>query len=68
MSPGAAAQASEIGKHSNNKCGDLGWVCIPLVIETYGARGQEAVKSLLSWRLGWQSSYLLQAKVCHTGT
>ena len=41
------AQASEIRKHSNNdgKCGDLGWVCIPLIIETHGVWGQEAVKS-----------------------
>ena len=48
VSPGAAAHASEIRKHNSNdgKCGDLGqWVCIPLVVETYGAWGQEAVKS-----------------------
>ena len=43
VSSGAAAEASEIRKH--NKCGDLGWVCIPLVVETYGGWGQEAVKS-----------------------
>ena len=38
---------SEIRKHNSNdaKCGELGWVCIPLVVETYGAWGQEAVKS-----------------------
>ena len=55
VSPGAAAQASEIRKHNSNdgKCGDLGWVCIPLVVETYDAWGQEAVKSfaLLASRL-----------------
>ena len=47
MSSGAAAHASEIRKHNSNdaKCGELGWVCIPLVVETYGAWGQEAVKS-----------------------
>ena len=54
VSSGAAAQTSEIRKHNSNdgKSGDLGWVCIPLVIETYGAWGQEAVKSfaqLTSW-------------------
>ena len=45
MSPGAAAEASEIRKHKSNdgKCGDLGWVCIALVVETYGTWGQEAV-------------------------
>ena len=47
VSSGAAAEASEIRKHYSNygKCGDLGWVCIPLVVETYGAWGQEAVKN-----------------------
>ena len=47
VSPGAAAEASEIRKHNSNdgKCADLGWVCTPLVFETYGAWGQEAVKS-----------------------
>ena len=41
MSPGAATEASEIRKHNSNdgKCGDLGWVCIPLVGETYGVWG-----------------------------
>ena len=38
---------SEIRKHNSNdaKCVELGWVCIPLVVETYGAWGQEAVKT-----------------------
>ena len=47
MSSGAAAEASEIMMHNSNdvKCGDLGQVCIPLVVETYGVWGQEAVKS-----------------------
>ena len=36
---GAAAQAGEVRKYSANddKCGDLGWFCVPLVTETYGA-------------------------------
>ena len=47
MSSGVAAQASEIRKHNSNdaKCVELGWVCIPLVVETYGAWCQEAVKT-----------------------
>ena len=34
----------EVRKHSANddKCGDLGWFCVPLVTETYGAWGAEA--------------------------
>ena len=47
VSSGVAAQASEIRKHNSNdaKCVELGWVCIPLVVETYGAWGQVAVKT-----------------------
>ena len=63
---GSAAEASEIRKHNSNdgKCGDLGWVCIPLIVETYSVWGQEAVKSFaqLASRL---AIHLLQAKVCH---
>ena len=35
----AAAQATESRKHHANdpKCSDLGWVCVPMVVETYGA-------------------------------
>ena len=42
---GAAALAGEARKHSANdeKCGDLGWICVPLVAETYGAWGPEAM-------------------------
>ena len=61
VSPGAAVHASEIRKHNSNdgKCGDLGWVCIPLVLDTYGAWGQKAVKSFA------QLASRLQAQVCH---
>eukprot|EP00731_Ephydatia_muelleri_P004681 Em0002g857a len=47
VSSGAAAHASEIRKHNSNdaKCGELGLVCIPLVVETYGAWDQEVVKT-----------------------
>eukprot|EP00731_Ephydatia_muelleri_P011109 Em0006g3a len=49
VSSGVAAKASEIRKHNSNdaKCVELGWVCIPLVVETYGAWGQEAVKTFV---------------------
>ena len=64
---GAAAQAGEVMKHSANddKCGDLGWVCVPLVTETYGAWGPEAVAcfsqlaSRLSIRLQKPKSVIL---------
>ena len=51
MSAGSAALATEDRKHRTNdaKCNELGWLCcVPLVTETYGARGKRAI----SWPLG----------------
>ena len=44
MTAGAAAAASEQRKHIANdpKCQELGWVCVPLAVETYGNWGSEA--------------------------
>ena len=44
MTAGAAAAASEQRKHIANdpKCQELGWVCVPLAVETYGNSGREA--------------------------
>eukprot|EP00731_Ephydatia_muelleri_P011911 Em0006g805a len=44
---GSAAVAAELRKHSANdaKCSELGWTCIPLVAESYGAWGSEAVQA-----------------------
>ena len=38
VSAGSAALATEGRKHRVNdaKCGELGWLCVPLVAETYG--------------------------------
>ena len=35
---GAAAHSAECRKHSTNdaRCQELGWVCIPLAVETFG--------------------------------
>ena len=40
---GAASEAAELRKHAANdaKSGELGWVSIPLVVESYGAWGWE---------------------------
>ena len=37
-------------KHEANdvKCSELGWLCIPLVVESYGAWGKEAMESFSS--------------------
>ena len=50
VTAGAAAQATELRKHEANdvKCSELGWLCIPLVVESYGARWKEAMESFSS--------------------
>eukprot|EP00731_Ephydatia_muelleri_P004934 Em0002g1110a len=50
VTAGAAAQATELRKHEANdvKCSELGWLCIPLVVESYGAWGKEAMESFSS--------------------
>ena len=44
MTAGAAAAASEQRKHIANdpKCQELGWVCVPLAVKTYGNWSREA--------------------------
>ena len=43
MTTGAAAQAAEAREHAANdqRCSELGWSCIPLAVESYGAWGKE---------------------------
>ena len=43
VTAGSAASAAEARKHATNdaKCNRLGWVCIPLAVETYGCWGDE---------------------------
>ena len=50
VTAGAAVQATELRKHEANdvKCSELGWLCIPLVVESYGAWGKEAMESFSS--------------------
>ena len=45
---GSAAHIAETRKHSANdaKCEELGWVCIPLAVESYGNWGMEALSTL----------------------
>ena len=60
VTAGAAAHATELRKHEANdaKCSDLGWICIPLVVESYGAWGKEALEafSMLASCLATSSS------------
>ena len=44
----AAARSIEQRKHKANdaKCKELGWVCVSMVMEVYGAWGAEAMESL----------------------
>ena len=47
VSAGSAARVTEDRKHKANdaKCDELGWLCVPLVSETYGAWGKEAMET-----------------------
>ena len=47
LTAGSAAVAAELRKHSANdaKCSELGWTCVPLVMESYGAWGRKAVQA-----------------------
>ena len=55
---GSAAGNVEARKHMANdlKCRELGWVCVPLAVETYGCWGEEAQCSVsrLAARLALQ--------------
>eukprot|EP00731_Ephydatia_muelleri_P000193 Em0001g193a len=44
---GSSALFAEVRKHNANdsKCAELGWVCIPLAVESYGCWGTEAQQS-----------------------
>ena len=44
ITSGFAALSAETRKHKANdpKCSELGWVCVPLAVETYGNWGKEA--------------------------
>ena len=64
VTPSSAAMQAEQRKHHSNdaKCGELSWVCIPLVVVSYGSWGPEAQRSLsrlarrLATRLGQPKS------------
>ena len=62
MTRSAALQA-EKRKHNTNdeKCRELGWVSIPLVVESYGCWGTEAQR-FFSRLSGWLASRLNQLK------
>ena len=50
-SSGVAARVAEECKHEKNdeRCSELGWQCIPIVVETYGSYwGSEARQALIS--------------------
>ena len=60
VTTGVAALTTELRKHSSNdtKCKELDWVCVPFVVESYGAWEKEALESIsqLASRLATCSS------------
>ena len=61
VTAGSAAFAAEETKHKANdsKCAELGWVCIPIAVETYGCWGTEA-----KWALSQLASHLATRQNC----
>ena len=61
VTAGSAAFAAEERKHKANdsKCAELGWVCIPIAVETYGCWGTEA-----KWALSQLASCLAARQNC----
>ena len=61
VTAGSAAFAAEERKHKANdsKCAELGWVCIPIAVETYGCWGTEA-----KWALLQLASHLATRQNC----
>ena len=60
-SVGAAAYAAECRKHAANdaRCQELGWLCIPLAVETYGNRPFR----LRPWNVAGQSDVIIRSDV-----
>ena len=48
LEAGVSATAATHATESDPKCSDLGWVCVPMVVETYGAWGKEATAIISS--------------------
>ena len=48
LAVGQAARATEQRKHEENdaKCKELGWACIPMVVEAFAAWGTGAMESV----------------------
>ena len=61
VTAGSAAFAAEERKHkaNNSKSAELGWICIPIAVETYGCWGTEA-----KWALSQLASRLATHQNC----
>ena len=65
VTAGSTVYATEVRKHQANdvKCAELGWVSIPVVVETYGCWGTEA-----KWALSQLASRLAMRLNCPKST
>ena len=68
---GTAAKATEERKLKANvaECADLGWVCVPVVAESYGAWGLETVDFNMHPALlhQWENQSLWSSMKCMGG-
>ena len=75
MASGNSAECGEAGKHAKNDetCSELGWTCIPLVVEVYGGWGCEAqecfskLRKRLAMQMGLSDSEALSQIYCLLG-
>ena len=69
-SAGVAADTVECWKHSSNdpKCQELGWVCIPLAVETYGNGGKKAQNTFWASLLSISSAARSLRSRCMVGS
>ena len=69
---GSSALVAEARKHNANdfKCAELGWVCIPLAVESYGCWGTEAQQSFsrLEARLAASLTIQMECSKSHATT
>ena len=63
VTAGSAAFAAEECKHRSNdtKCAELGWVSIPLAVESYGCWGTEAKWALSQLASDWPQDRTAQS-------
>ena len=66
LASGISAECGNVGKHAKNDemCSELGWTCIPLVVEVYGGWGWEAQEIRMLLKIE-QDTCHANGTICH---